>query len=231
MKAPIVEIFSSIQGEGLFIGKRQIFIRFAGCNLNCTYCDTEISKSKDSGNLLSVEEVVKKIEEIASPDLHSISFTGGEPSLYPEFINNIIKKINYPTMLETNGTLTNNIKNLNSIDFVSLDIKLPDHFNESWSEDILNNEIQSLNLLISNSKNVYCKLVVLPSMKINSIEKIIKKLSDEIINNTLQIVIQPSSPIDEWKGSNDHLFEISETVGKYFEVSTIPQIHKFLNIE
>ncbi|MDL2246018.1 7-carboxy-7-deazaguanine synthase QueE [Methanobrevibacter sp. OttesenSCG-928-K11] len=232
MKAPIVEIFSSIQGEGLFIGKRQIFVRFAGCNLNCTYCDTEISKSKNSGSILTVDDVIKKIEELVSPDLHSISFTGGEPSLYYDFINEIIKKIDYKTMLETNGTLTKNISKLNLIDFVSLDIKLPDHFNENWSDDILDNEIKTLNLLISNSKSVYCKLVVLPSMKINSIEKIIKKLSNEITNqNGLQIIIQPSSPIDEWKSLNKHLFEISETVGKYFEVSTIPQVHKFLNIE
>ncbi|MEM4195978.1 MAG: 7-carboxy-7-deazaguanine synthase QueE, partial [Methanothermobacter sp.] len=44
MKAPIMEVFSSIQGEGLLLGKRQIFIRFAGCNLNCSYCDTPESR-------------------------------------------------------------------------------------------------------------------------------------------------------------------------------------------
>jgi len=43
--ADIAEIFSSIQGEGLYVGRRQIFIRFCGCNLNCRYCDTETSAS------------------------------------------------------------------------------------------------------------------------------------------------------------------------------------------
>lgn len=232
MKAPIVEIFSSIQGEGLLVGKRQIFVRFAGCNLNCNYCDTKHSKSIHSGKSMGVNEVVKEIEGLITPDCHSISFTGGEPSLYPDFINELTKKINLKTMLETNGTLTENIDKINSLDFVSLDIKLPEHFDNDWSNDIFNNEIKSLNLLTSKSINIYCKLVVLPSTKINSIEGMIKKLSEKLLNkNNLQIIIQPSSPIKDWKNSNHSLFEFSEVIGKYFEVSTIPQIHKILNIE
>ena len=49
MKAPIIEVFSSIQGEGLLIGRRQIFVRFAGCNLNCNYCDTPESRKSTAG--------------------------------------------------------------------------------------------------------------------------------------------------------------------------------------
>ena len=45
MKTHINEVFSSIQGEGTLIGRRQVFIRFSGCNLDCNYCDT--SKSRD----------------------------------------------------------------------------------------------------------------------------------------------------------------------------------------
>jgi len=45
-KANILEIFSSIQGEGIYIGYRQLFIRFSGCNLGCKYCDTDFSESE-----------------------------------------------------------------------------------------------------------------------------------------------------------------------------------------
>ena len=109
MKAPIIEIFSSFQGEGLLIGQRQIFVRFAGCNLNCNYCDTKNSLSRDKGVLMTPEEVVSEIERILTPDCHMISFTGGEPSLYPDFINRVSELTNLNIMLESNGTLPDNI--------------------------------------------------------------------------------------------------------------------------
>jgi organic radical activating enzyme len=232
MKAPIIEIFSSFQGEGVLIGQRQIFVRFAGCNLNCKYCDTKNSISKDQGILMTPSEVMSKIESILTPDCHIISFTGGEPSLYPEFINEVSKLTNLDIMLETNGTLPEKIDLIEKLDIVSLDIKLKEQFNGDYKEDILLNEIKSLNLLIEKSINVYCKVVILPSLKIESFEEVIKKIDNEITyKNDIQFIIQPSSPLNEWEGISNSLFEFSEIVGKYFEVSTIPQIHKILNIE
>ena len=146
MKAPIIEIFSSFQGEGVLIGQRQIFVRFAGCNLNCAYCDTKNSISKKEGTLMTPEEVVSKIESILTPDCHTISFTGGEPSLYPEFINEVSKLTDLDIMLETNGTLPANIGLIDNLDIVSLDIKLKEQFDGDFKEDIFLNEIKSLNL-------------------------------------------------------------------------------------
>lgn len=232
MKAPIIEVFSSFQGEGPLIGQRQIFVRFAGCNLNCSYCDTQDSKSKNAGTLMSVREVVSKINEILTPDCATISFTGGEPSLYPDFISEVSKNFNLKIMLETNGTLPNNIDLIEQLDIVSLDIKLNEHFDEEFDKNIFINEIKSLNLLISKSISVYCKVVILPSTKIKSIREVIEKLSENVLSKSnIQIIIQPSSPLSDWKGLNFKLFEFSEIVGQYFEVSTIPQIHKILNIE
>ena len=232
MKAPIIEIFSSFQGEGVLIGQRQIFVRFAGCNLNCAYCDTKNSISKKEGTLMTPEEVVSKIESILTPDCHTISFTGGEPSLYPEFINEVSKLTDLDIMLETNGTLPANIGLIDNLDIVSLDIKLKEQFDGDFKEDIFLNEIKSLNLLIEKSINVYCKVVILPCLKIKSFEEVIEKIDNEIIDkNNVQFIIQPSSPLNEWNNLSNCLFEFSEVVGKYFEVSTIPQIHKIFNSE
>ena len=232
MKAPIIEIFSSFQGEGLLIGERQIFVRFAGCNLNCNYCDTDDSKSERSGTLMTPQEVTEEINRLLTPDCKTISFTGGEPSLYPDFISEVSKNFNLNIMLETNGTLPNNIDLIEKLDMVSLDIKLPEHFDGDFNQEIFLNEIKSVNLLMAKSINVYCKVVILPSTKIKSFKEVVEKLSENISSKSnLKIIIQPSSPLGEWKDINSKLFEFSEVVGQYFEVSTIPQIHKILDIE
>lgn len=184
-ESPYYWNFSSFQGEGPLIGQRQIFVRFAGCNLNCSYCDTQDSKSKNAGTLMSVREVVSKINEILTPDCATISFTGGEPSLYPDFISEVSKNFNLKIMLETNGTLPNNIDLIEQLDIVSLDIKLNEHFDEEFDKNIFINEIKSLNLLISKSISVYCKVVILPSTKIKSIREVIEKLSENVLNKVI----------------------------------------------
>ena len=232
MKAPVIEIFSSFQGEGLLVGERQIFVRFAGCNLNCNYCDTNNSKSTDSGKLMTPEDVIGEINRLRTPDCNTISFTGGEPSLYPEFINEVSRRTDMKVMLETNGTLTDNIDSIERLDIVSMDIKLPEHFDSEFDNSIFINEIKTVNLLMTKSIYVYCKVVILPSTKIKSFKGVVEKLSQNISDKSnLKIIIQPSSPLEEWKNVNFKLFEFSEVVGQYFNVSTIPQIHKILDIE
>lgn len=180
---------------------------------------------------MTVEEVVDKVNSLITPDCKMLSFTGGEPSLYPEFISEVSKKIDLEVLLETNGTLPDNIISIENLDAVSLDIKLPEHFDE-YDNDILLKEIKSLTLLIAMSIRVYCKIVTLPTTKTSTIKEVIEILSESIPNkNNLKIDIQPSSPISDWKGNTQKLFKFSEIAGEYFEVITIPQIHTILNIE
>lgn len=102
MKAPIAEIFGSIQGEGPWLGQYCTFVRFAGCNLNCTWCDSKGTWFIHDSQYMEVEDVVKEIE--ARRATHVV-FTGGEPSLYHSFIREVINKIQSPHFygLETNG--------------------------------------------------------------------------------------------------------------------------------
>ena len=107
----IKEIFQSIQGEALYIGEKQIFIRFCGCNLSCKYCDTDFKKDeevkifgldKQLSNPVSAE---KLLEIIKNYDAKTISLTGGEPLLQTDFLREFLPLTNKKIYLETNGTL------------------------------------------------------------------------------------------------------------------------------
>lgn len=100
MKYPIVEIFDSIQGEGCHLGKTATFVRFAGCNLSCPWCDTEWNKAKE---MLTLEELISRINF----DMSMVVFTGGEPTLQKlEPIFEAIQKMHpgHLMAMETNGT-------------------------------------------------------------------------------------------------------------------------------
>lgn len=229
MRAPIMEVFSSIQGEGLLVGCRQIFIRFAGCNLNCRYCDTPKSRNPQIGEPTSIQDLKSRIKELETPDLHSISLTGGEPLLYADFIKNLLHEMDYKSLLETNGSLPSEIKKIaHLIDYASVDIKLPEHVG-TW--EIIKKEIKSINILIKRGVNTYLKVVVLPTTLPSHVGRIAHKLQNEISEPyRTPIVIQPSSPLDYWIGSAPQLLKISEEVGRHFKVRLIPQVHKILNL-
>jgi 7-carboxy-7-deazaguanine synthase len=99
MKYKINEIYKSYQGEGYNTGLEVIFIRFAGCNLKCPFCDTEF----DSYKLMEVIEILKKVREY-SP-CKSIILTGGEPTI--RNLEPLLKSLykDYWIGLETNGTI------------------------------------------------------------------------------------------------------------------------------
>lgn len=232
MKAPIMEVFSSIQGEGLLIGRRQIFVRFAGCNLDCSYCDTPESRNSSAGRETTLDGLQKKIESILTPDFHSISFTGGEPLLQADFIKKFLEKNKYKSLLETNGSLPKEVKKLaNLISHASVDIKLPEHFSGDNKNDLIEREIDSLNILISRRVKVYCKVVMLPTTKVDTIGHVAKTIKENISDPArVVMVLQPASPLEYWVQHTPKLFKMSEKVGEHLNVLTIPQVHKLLEV-
>jgi 7-carboxy-7-deazaguanine synthase len=98
----INEMFSAIQGEGFFTGLPVYFIRTSGCNTKCDFCDTQYH---NEGTYKSIIDVVNTIRK---SDIKDIVFTGGEPTLHINQINNIMKYLPIHTFhLETNGSLYN----------------------------------------------------------------------------------------------------------------------------
>lgn len=120
----VIEKFVSINGEGLKQGELALFIRFANCNLRCSYCDTKYSFENPKYSIESVDEIV---EYAKSKNVKNITLTGGEP-LIQEDIKELMIKLsnnNFNIEIETNGSVS--IKEFLDIPNVSftLDYKLP----------------------------------------------------------------------------------------------------------
>ncbi|HVE12725.1 MAG TPA: 7-carboxy-7-deazaguanine synthase QueE, partial [Elusimicrobiota bacterium] len=136
--ARVLEVFSSIQGEGLRLGERQVFVRFGGCNLCCDYCDEPASIPLGSGELWDEERVREAIEAAQRVRPHaSVSWTGGEPLLHAEFLRPLLawaRARGLQNCLETNGTLPLALKSVAArLDCVAMDVKLPSATGvESW---------------------------------------------------------------------------------------------------
>ena len=102
MSLVVNEIFNSIQGESLYAGLRCTFIRLAGCNLRCAYCDTRYAY--EEGISLTMTDILDKISGYECP---LVEITGGEPLIQnetPLLITNLIEN-GYKVLLETNGTI------------------------------------------------------------------------------------------------------------------------------
>lgn len=101
------EIFGSIDGEGLRTGELTTFIRLAGCNLRCRYCDTEYALKINDGKEMTIDEILSKVKEIG---YKNITLTGGEPLIHKnieKLIDRLIQE-NYNVNIETNGAVNIN---------------------------------------------------------------------------------------------------------------------------
>ena len=120
------EIFASIQGEGPYIGYKQIFIRFCNCNLKCNYCDTEFSP-EEYFEEFSPQELAEYLNKNFNlNEIHSISLTGGEPLLSVGFLKEFLPLTGKSTIyLETNATLADKLSEIiDFLDIIAADIKL-----------------------------------------------------------------------------------------------------------
>lgn len=96
------EIFFSIQGESTFAGRPCVFVRLTGCNLTCSYCDTEYARTE--GTWMSIDEICKQVCAFGFP---IVEITGGEPLLQSEtplLVEHLLAE-NFTVLMETNGSM------------------------------------------------------------------------------------------------------------------------------
>ncbi|MGE5628021.1 MAG: putative 7-carboxy-7-deazaguanine synthase QueE [Solirubrobacterales bacterium] len=170
MEYNIIEKFISIDGEGPTAGETAVFIRFGGCNLCCSWCDTAYSIDKNvKGNMLTKEEIYKFIKESG---INNVTITGGEPLIQSgieELIYYLSGDENLLIHVETNGSVPfyklEKVWQLPNVSFV-LDYKLPDSKMEKFM-DLKNYEY-------IQSKDV-CKFVIASEDDLNKALVIIKR--------------------------------------------------------
>ena len=116
----ITEVFYSLQGEGLLTGMPSVFIRFAGCNLRCAWCDTKYASWYPEAMSWTEEAV---LSEVAKHNTRHCVITGGEPTIHPELasLTQKLKAMGRHITIETNGT---NFRDGIACDLVSISPKL-----------------------------------------------------------------------------------------------------------
>lgn len=230
-----------MQGEGLALGQRHIFLRFPACNLNCAYCDTprdpcptfccwERTPGKRDfaflPNPLTPEQIVAAVNKWDLTLHHAFSLTGGEPLLYADFLTRLIPLLTGTRKgiyLETNGTLPEQLKQIISmVNIIAMDFKLP---SSSRLPPLWEKHRQFLR--VARQKDVFVKIVVTENTtdaEIKQALKVIKAVKE------VAVIIQPVTlPVNRPGVSPARLLAIQElALRELSEVRIIPQVHKWL---
>lgn len=242
----VQEIFASVQGEGLWIGQRQIFIRFLGCDIACRYCDTPGDQNSGNGTNrcrvqttpasftyaqvpcnLSTEDLNKFCSRLLVPGPHMpfLSLTGGEPLLQHPFLSAWLPQVKnrFRIYLETNGIHAEAMARLRSlVDIVSMDFKLPSStgLQPFWTE-------HKQFLDAARGTKLFVKAVVTADTRTEDILRSGQLILDH--DPAIPFIIQPAGgPL-----SPDPALLIqfqNAALGIIGDVRVIPQAHKILNM-
>lgn len=210
--ARLIEIFSAIQGEGLNVGTRQIFIRFAICDLRCHFCDSihtwsapEVCRIERSpgmrdfethANPVSLSILLDWVARQNQPNLHdSISLTGGEPLLHAPFLEQFLPQVSdltgLPIYLESGGHRPQQLKMvLPYLDSVGMDIKLPSVSGETHWQD----HAEFLQLCYSSPAEVFVKIIISQQTEPAELEQAADLVAT--CSPKIPVFLQPVTPLD-----------------------------------
>ncbi len=211
LTANLIEIFSAIQGEGINVGTRQIFIRFGGCDLRCHYCDSQHTWQKQTtceieqtpgardftthANPIDPPQLLAWVAQQNQPHLHdSISITGGEPLLHAPFLAQFLPQVkeltHLPIYLETGGHRPQQLATvLPSLDLVGMDIKLPSVSGETHWEQ----HQQFLSLCRDAKVEVFVKIIISQTTAPEELRQAARLVAD--IDPQIVVFLQPMTAL------------------------------------
>ncbi len=248
----LVEIYSSVQGEGVYVGATTLFVRFGGCDLRCRWCDSphtwepashcRIEAGRGSGTFLTrpnpvaLGEVVSAAEALEVEAHEFVSLTGGEPLLQPAAVREIARAVRargVRTLLETHGLAVAGLEAvIEEIDVVSMDWKLSSDVRRV--SDPRHGPVESFHAVheqflkvARRAPEVMVKLVVTPRSGDAEIDEMASKLAATAPEATL--VIQPVTPfgqVAETPNAERLLALCFKLSAGFPKVRLIPQTHK-----
>lgn len=234
-KAKIADIFFSVQGEGIYAGNPQFFVRFYGCMCNCRFCDTRLTTFEKYTPLELYHQVKRFTQALAgSPSefkrlYHSLCLTGGEPLLQKDFLKKFLRLLKYDgitTYLETNGILADALSEIIAdIDIIAMDFKLPSStgMGPYWSQ-------HRKFLKVALNKETFIKIVICSSTEKQDIDQAISLIL-KLAGKKLPVVLQPNS----FELGKEFLAKTRQWE-KYCSqrldcVQVIPQLHKITGVK
>lgn len=242
----VSEMFVSFQGEGLHAGRRQLFVRFAGCPLRCRYCDTPESLvpvdicrvlgpdgERRLDNPLDVGTLAGEVRMLldSAPPMHAVAVTGGEPLAQADFLASWLAEAppGLPVLLETAGILPARLERvLPYVDIVSLDVKCPSNTGERarWDE-----HAQCLAATAAAERQVYVKMPVDAGTVIDEVEHGARLVA--AVDPAIPLFLTPlTEPATARLTIDAHALERLQAVASRHlaDVRVLPQLHKVLGI-
>lgn len=252
-RAPLVEVFASIQGEGRFAGSPMAFLRVAVCPLRCTYCDTPNSYTAELlfpvtiGNQRLTERNpvtgYRAAELALEAARHSVfgdtprpmvAVTGGEPLLYAGFVHavgEVLHEAGARLLLETAALDADALATcLDMVDHLSADYKLPETISPDDNDPGTQN-VRCVELAVARGISTDVKIVVTPKVTDASLRLALERLSSS--RHHITLILQPVTPFGQETEPLPPqrllaLCRLAHAAG--FAPLVIPQIHKLLDL-
>jgi len=245
VRVPVLEVFSSFQGEGIRVGERQVFVRLAKCDLRCAFCDTPESyptpeaariqvaaphgREERPRNPLAVTDILAAIRRLDEPPgLHAaVTITGGEPLLHPQAVYALavgIRPLGLRVHLETGGHRPGALQHvLEVVDEVSPDLKLESAAGmpTPWAA-----HEETFALLEAAGKGLAVKAVVGADTPPAEVARAAAFAAEHL--PSAPFVMQPATPHGDGPGrpAMYHLYHLHDAAGRVHpDVRLIPQVH------